>query len=106
MSVSMVTAVDESYDRLKKILKPKNVIIKMNSLTVLMNQTRKELVTIARAENVPYSRVDKATLAGRIRDYRDTVGTLYRESKKDLMAIAKSERATRVLEPKKAGLNR
>jgi len=36
-----------------------------------MNQTYKELVEIAKAENVPYSRTNKATLIERIQHYRD-----------------------------------
>ena len=32
----------------------------------MMNKTYKELVEIARAENVPYSRTNKATLIDRI----------------------------------------
>ena len=56
-----------------------------------MNQTRRELVEIAKAENVPYSGLNKNALVGRIQQYRDTVGTLYREKKRDLKALAKEE---------------
>ena len=57
----------------------------------LMNQTYNSLRNIARAENVPYSRTNKQTLIERIQQYRDTVGSLYREGKRDLKAMAKSE---------------
>ena len=56
-----------------------------------MNQTYKELVEIARAENVPYSRTNKGMLIERIKHYRDTVGTLYRKQKRSLKGIAKTE---------------
>ena len=57
----------------------------------MMNQTYKELIQIARAENIPYSRSNKATLIDRIQHYRSTVDTLYRKTKRDLKGIAKSE---------------
>ena len=57
----------------------------------MMNQTYKELIQIARAENAPYSRANKSTLISRIQQYRDTVGTLYRRSKRSLKDMAKSE---------------
>ena len=57
----------------------------------MMNQTYKVLKEIAKAENVPYSRTNKATLVNRIQHYRDTVGTLYRESKMSLKRMAKKE---------------
>lgn len=56
-----------------------------------MNQTLKDLKEIARAENVPYSRRNKAQLIERIQRYRDTVGTLYRENKSSLKRVAKTE---------------
>ena len=56
-----------------------------------MNQTYKELVNIARAENVPYSKTNKRSLVDRIQQYRDTVGTLYREKKRNLFELAKEE---------------
>jgi len=57
----------------------------------MMNQTRRELVKIAKAENVPYSGINKRSLIERIQHYRDTVGTLYRVKKRDLKALAKGE---------------
>ena len=57
----------------------------------MMNQTRRELIEIAKAENVPYSRGNKAQLIERIQKYRDTVGTLYRENKSSLKRVAKTE---------------
>ena len=63
----------------------------MNNQNLLMNQTRKALNDIARAENVPFSGVNKRVLIDRIQHYRDTVGTLFREKKGDLKAIAKAE---------------
>ena len=63
-----------------------------------------ELVNIARAEHVPYSGTNKATLAARIQHYRDTIGTLYRKSKSDLKDIAKSEHISRYSQLKKADL--
>jgi len=42
-----------------------------------LNKTRKELIEIARAENVPYNGVNKRSLVECIQHYRDTVGTLY-----------------------------
>ena len=57
----------------------------------MMNQTRRELIEIAKAENVPYSKRNKAQLIERIQQYRDTVGTLYRESKSSLKKLAKTE---------------
>ena len=48
------------------------------------NQTLKDLKEIARAENVPYSKGNKAQLIERIQKYRDTVGTLYIENKSNL----------------------
>jgi len=73
-----------------------------------MNQTRRELVEIAKAENVPYSGLNKNALVGRIQQYRDTVGTLYREKKRDLKALAKEEgiRDRRVIQPHIADLSR
>ena len=46
------------------------------------DKTRKELIIIAKAENVPYSGLNKRALIDRIQHYRDTVGTLYRKKKK------------------------
>ena len=63
----------------------------MDNQNLLMNQTRKTLVDIAKAENVPFSGLNKNALIGRIQHYRDTVGTLYREQKGDLKALAKAE---------------
>lgn len=57
----------------------------------MMNQTYKELKEIARVENVPYSRTNKSTLVERIQHYRATVGTLYREGKRSLKVMAKSD---------------
>ena len=39
----------------------------------IRNQTCKEFMNIARAEHVPYSRTNKAALAARVQEYRDTV---------------------------------
>ena len=58
---------------------------------LLMNQTRKALIDIARAENVPFSGANKRALIDRIQHYRDTVGTLYRKGKGELKAISKTE---------------
>ena len=63
----------------------------MNNQKLTMNQTRRVLIEIARAENVPYSGLNKRVLIDRIQNYRDTVGTLYRENKGDLKALAKAE---------------
>ena len=60
-------------------------IINMN------DKTRKELIIIAKAENVPYSGLNKRALIDRIQHYRDTVGTLYRKKKSSLKALAKAE---------------
>ena len=57
----------------------------------MMNQTYKELVNIARAENVPYSKTNKRSLVDRIQQYRDTVGTLYREKSRELRRLARRE---------------
>ena len=57
----------------------------------MKDKTRKELTLIAKAENVPYSGLNKTALIDRIQHYRDTVGTLYREKKGDLKALAKTE---------------
>ena len=62
-----------------------------NLKNLMMKQTRKELIVIAKAENVPYSGVNKNTLIDRIQHYRDTVGTLYRKNKSSLKALAKAE---------------
>ena len=56
-----------------------------------MEQTYRDLVGIARAENVPYSRTNKRGLIERIQHYRNTVGTLYRKRKNELKALAKNE---------------
>ena len=48
-----------------------------------MNKTYRELVRVARAENI-HIRTNKRTLTERIEHYRNTVGTLHRETKKDL----------------------
>jgi len=63
----------------------------MNNQNLTMNQTRRTLIEIARAENIPYSGLNKRGLIDRIQHYRDTVGTLYRENKGDLKALAKAE---------------
>ena len=63
----------------------------MDNHNPMMNQTRRELIEIAKAENVPYSKRNKAQLIERIQQYRDTVGTLYRESKSSLKKLAKTE---------------
>ena len=55
----------------------------------MMNQTRKDLIVKAKAENVPYSGLNKRALIDRIQHYRDTVGTLYRERKSSLKALEK-----------------
>ena len=46
-----------------------------NLENLMMNQTRKDFK--AKAENVPYSGLNKRALIDRIQHYRDTVGTLY-----------------------------
>ena len=56
----------------------------------MMKQTLKELRNIARAEYVPFSRVNKNTLIERIQHHRDTVGTMYRKDKKELKRIARN----------------
>ena len=48
---------------------------------LMMKQTRKDLIVIAKAENVPYSGLNRNALIDRIQHYRYTVGTLYREKK-------------------------
>ena len=58
--------------------------------TQMMNKTLKELRDIARAEHVPFSRVNKNALIERIQHHRDTVGTMYRRNKKDLKRIARN----------------
>ncbi len=62
-----------------------------NLKNLMMKQTRKELIVIAKAENVPYTGLNKNTLIDRIQHYRDTVGTLYRKNKSSLKALAKAE---------------
>ena len=52
--------------------------------TPMMNKPLKELRDIARAEYVPFSRVNKNTLIERIQHHRDTVGTMYRINKKKI----------------------
>ena len=81
MSASVMTTLKNQNDS-------KKYIINMNNLT---NQTRKDLIVIAKTENVPYSGLNKSTLIDRIQHYRDTVGTLYREKKSSLKALAKAE---------------
>ena len=61
-------------------------------MEALMNQTNNELRNIARAEGVPYSKLNKAALVNNILEYRATVGTLYRENRKSLNKIAKKEK--------------
>ena len=64
----------------------------MNDLkTLMMEQTLKELIVIAKVENVPYSGLNKGTVIDRIQNYRDTVGTLHRKNKTSLKALAKAE---------------
>ena len=63
----------------------------MNNQNLMMKQTRRVLVEIAKAENVPFSGLNKRSLIDRIQHYRDTVGTLYREKKGDLKGLAKAE---------------
>ena len=59
--------------------------------TKMNSNSRKELTLIAKAENVPYSGLNKRALIDRIQHYRDTVGTLYREKRGSLKALAKAE---------------
>ena len=66
-------------------------------METLMKQTNNELRNMARAEGVPYSKLNKAALGGgggggRILDYRATVDSLYRENRKSLNMIAKKEK--------------
>ena len=72
------------------LVERKKSIINMHKRSVT-NQTLKDLKEIARAENVPYSRGNKQQLIERIQQYRDTVGTLYREGKSSLKKVAKTE---------------
>ena len=61
-------------------------------METLMKQTNNELRNMARAEGIPYSKLNKAALGGRILDYRTTVDSLYRENRKSLNMIAKKEK--------------
>ena len=56
-----------------KIFEREKYVINMHRRSVT-NQTLKDLKEIARAENVPYSKGNKAQLIERIQKYRDTVG--------------------------------
>ena len=53
-------------------------------METLMNQTNNELRNIARAESVPYSKLNKAALVINILKYRATLGSLYRKNRKSL----------------------
>ena len=57
----------------------------------MMKQTYKELMSTARAENVPYSGTNKSTLSERILHYRATHGSLYRENTASLKVLARRE---------------
>ena len=59
-------------------------------METLMKQTNNELRNIARAEGLPYSKLNKADTCGRILDYR--VGSLYREKRRLINEIAKNEK--------------
>ena len=55
----------------KNVNEKKNLFNKLE-MESLMNQTNNELRNIARAEGVPYSKLNKAALVERILDYRAT----------------------------------
>ena len=57
---------------------------KLRGYTNLKNNNLNELRNIARAEGVPYSKLNKATLVERIFDYRATVGSLYHENRQSI----------------------
>ena len=65
---------------------------KLRGYTNLKNNDLNELRNIARAEGVPYSKLNKAALVERIFDYRATVGSLYRENRRSINEIAKNEK--------------
>ena len=65
---------------------------KLRGYTNLKNNDLNELRYIARAEGVPYSKLNKADLVARILDYRATVGSLYRENRRSINEIAKNEK--------------
>ena len=65
---------------------------KLRGYTNLKNNDLNELRNIARAEGVPYSKLNKAALVDRILDYRATVGSLYRENRRSINEIAKNEK--------------
>ena len=61
-------------------------------METLMNQTNNELHNIARAEGVPYSKLNKAVLVNNILEHRATVGSVCRKIRKSLNKIAKKEK--------------
>ena len=65
---------------------------KLRGYTNLKNNNLNELRNIARAEGVPYSKLNKATLVERIFDYRAMVGSLYHENRQSINEIAKNEK--------------
>ena len=65
---------------------------KLRGYTNLKNNDLNELRNIARAEGVPYSKLNKAALVDRILDYRAIVGSLYRENRRSINEIAKNEK--------------
>ena len=65
---------------------------KLRGYTNLKNNDLNELRNIARAEGVPYSKLNKEALVERIFDYRATVGSLYREKRRSINEIAKNEK--------------
>ena len=65
---------------------------KLRGYTNLKNNNLNELRNIARAEGVPYSKLNKVTLVERIFDYRATVGSLYHENRQSINEIARNEK--------------
>ena len=65
---------------------------KLRGYTNLKNSDLNELRNIARAEGVPYSKLNKTALVERILDYRATVGSLYHENRRSINEIAKNEK--------------
>ena len=65
---------------------------KLRGYTNLKNSDLNELRNIARAEGVPYSKLNKAALVERIFDYRAMVGSLYHENRQSINEIAKNEK--------------